>query len=92
MYQPSFWIKSIENNISNKLVCVDWYSAKFVQESDSTYTVELEINNNKFLLMIDCLEDSIQEFQVLAVQSFLNLSQKIVKLLRDVVEYLWYRI
>ncbi len=79
-------------SLKDKTINIDWYKAKFMQETDNTYTVELEINNNKFLLFLWYASDKIEEFQILAAQSFVNLSHKIIKLLKDVVEYLWYRL
>lgn len=63
--------------------------ATFTQMQQSNYEVLLEVSSNKFLVNMSTDWTGIQSFEIVAVKWFMELSQKIINLVKRVVLHLW---
>lgn len=71
---------------------VVWNSIKasFTQVQQTNYEVLLEVSSNKFLVnMVTDAAGVIQWFEIVAVKWFMELSKKVVEVVRKVVSVLW---
>ncbi len=71
---------------------VVWNSVKasFTEIQDSTYEVLLEVSSNKFLVnMVTDAAGVIQWFEIVAVKWFMELTKKVVEVVKKVVSHLW---
>ena len=71
---------------------VVWNSVKasFTEVQQSKYEVLLEVSSNKFLLnMVTDAAWAIQWFEVVAVKWFMELSRKVIDVLKKLVAHLW---
>ena len=71
---------------------VVWNSVKasFTEIHDSTYEVLLEVSSNKFLVnMVTDAAGVIQWFEIVAVKWFMELTKKVIEVVRKVVSHLW---
>lgn len=71
---------------------VVWNSIKasFTQVQQTNYEVLLEVSSNKFLVnMVTDTTGVIQWFEIVAVKWFMELSKKVVEVVRKVVSVLW---
>ena len=64
--------------------------ASFVQIQDYSYEVLLEVSSNKFLVnMVTDAAGVIQWFEIVAVKWFMELTKKVIEVVRKVVSHLW---
>lgn len=71
---------------------VVWNSIKasFTQIQESNYEVLLEVSSNKFLVnMVTDAAGVIQWFEIVAVKGFMELSKKVIQVVKSVVYHLW---
>ena len=71
---------------------VVWNSIKasFTQIHESNYEVLLEVSSNKFLVnMVTDAAGVIQWFEIVAVKWFMELSKKVIQVVKSVVSHLW---
>ena len=71
---------------------VVWNSIKasFTEVQQSNYEVLLEVSSNKFLVnMVTDAAWVIQWFEIIAVKWFMELSKKVIEVLKNVVSRLW---
>lgn len=71
---------------------VVWNSVKasFKEVQQSNYEVLLEVSSNKFLVnMVTDVAWVIQWFEIIAVKWFMELTTKIVEVVKKVVSHLW---
>ena len=71
---------------------VTWNSIKvsFVETHQSNYEVLLEVSSNKFLVnMVTDAAWIIQWFEIVAVKWFMELSKKVIEVVKNVVSHLW---
>lgn len=79
------------NDISQRTSILGNIKATFTQEGDNQFGVLLEVNSNKFLITMQNIADQIEEFQIIAMKWFIELSNKIILMIRRLVEHLRYR-
>lgn len=90
MYQSS--LLGLEA-MNNKSICVDWMSAIFTKLSgEGEYDVVLEVSSQKFLVNFSEVWDKIDSFQIIAYKWFLELSNKIIQTIKNLLEFFWYRL
>lgn len=80
------------SDISQKTSTLGNIKAIFTQEGENEFGVILEVNSNKFLISMQNIADQIEEFQIIATKWFIELSNKIILMIRRLVEHLRYRI
>jgi len=71
---------------------VVWNSVKasFMQIQDFSYEVLLEVSSNKFLVnMVTDAAGVIQGFEIVAVKWFMELTKKVIEVVKKVVSHLW---
>ena len=71
---------------------VVWNSVKatFTEVQQSNYEVLLEVSSNKFLVnMVTDAAWAIQWFEIVAVKWFMELSRKVIDVLKILVAHLW---
>ena len=71
---------------------VVWNSVKasFMQIQDFSYEVVLEVSSNKFLVnMVTDAAGVIQGFEIVAVKWFMELTKKVIEVVKKVVSHLW---
>jgi len=66
--------------------------ATFIPWVDWFYDVVLEINSNKFFLSVQHIFDHIEEFSIVCVKWFVELSNKLILLLRQLLSHLFLRL
>lgn len=78
--------------MSQKTINVDNIKATFTGIRENFYDIILEINSNKFLINMETIADKIEQFEIIAAKGFIELSNKIVMMVKQLVEHLRYRI
>lgn len=66
--------------------------ATFEDLGHESYDVTLDINSQKFLIHMTAAADKIEHFEVRVAKSFYDLTQRVVLLLKRVVQDLWQKI
>lgn len=79
------------NDISQRTSILGNIKATFTQEGDNQFGVLLEVNSNKFLITMQNIADQIEEFQIIAMKWFIELTNKIILTIKKLVEHLRYR-
>jgi len=75
-----------------KTIHIDNIKATFVSIKENMYDIVLEINSNKFLISMENIADSIEQFEIIAVKGFIELSNRIVGIVKKLIEQLRYRL
>lgn len=63
--------------------------ASFTEMQQNNYEVLLEVSSNKFLVNMVTDWTNVQAFEIIAVKWFMELSQRIIDLVKRVVLHLW---
>ena len=63
--------------------------ARFTEIEVSNYEVLLEVSSNKFLVNMIKDENWIQSFEIVAMKGFMEITTKIIDLLKRLVIHLW---
>lgn len=79
-------------DVCQKKICLDNISAVFIENTDGSYDVILEINSNKFLLVLHNVANQIESLEIIATKWFIEISNKIVLMIKKLIEYLRYRL
>jgi hypothetical protein len=66
--------------------------AAFNKIKDNDYEVFLEVNSNKFLIHIKTAMNKIEEFEILAVKGFVEVSLSLLKILKSIVYKLYFEV
>ncbi len=64
--------------------------AIFRKIAENTYEIFLEINSNKFLILVKTGMNKIEQFEVLAVKGFVDLSLNLLRALKKIVYILYF--
>ncbi len=75
-----------------KTVCLDNVHATFTENVDGSYDVILEINSNKFLIAVEKIENQIERLEIIATKWFVEISNKIIRMIKKLIEHLRYRL
>ena len=68
----------------------DSVKASFTEINNSKYEVLLEVSSNKFLVnIVTDAAGVIEWFEVVAVKWFMELSKKVIEVVRKVIFHLW---
>lgn len=81
-----------ENDTQKRTVYLKNVKAVFTTVEDWSYDVTLEINSNKFFLSVKQIANHIEEFQIICAKWFIELNNKLVFLLRNLVNHLLIRL
>lgn len=81
-----------QDSIEERNVYLKNIKAIFSPGNDWFYDVILEINSNKFFLSVQQFANQIQEFQIIAVKWFIELNNKLIFLLKQLVSHLFIRL
>lgn len=86
--------KSLVNEWNNRerTVYVNSVKANFSAWEDGFYDVVLEVNSNKFFLSVQQVFDQIQEFSVVCVKWFIELTNTLILLLKQLVSQLFMKL
>lgn len=79
-------------DVIQKKVCLDNVSATFTENSNGSYDVVLEINSNKFLIAMQNIADQIESLEIIATKGFVEMSNKIILMIKKLIEHLRYRL
>ncbi|NCO97673.1 hypothetical protein GW864_00605 [bacterium] len=79
-------------NLMQKTIHIDNIKATFVCIKENFYDIVLEINSNKFLISMETIADTIEQFEIIAVKGFIELSNRIIIIVKKLVEHLRYRL
>ena len=75
-----------------RTVYVNSVKANFCAGENNFYDIVLEVNSNKFFLSVQQAFDQIQEFQVVCVKGFVELTSTLILLLRQLVSQLFLKL
>lgn len=81
-----------QQNIRKRTVYLKNVKATFFGWENGFYDIVLEINSNKFFLSVQQVYDRIEEFQIVCVKWFIEVSGKLVLLLRQLLSHLFLRL
>jgi len=79
-------------DICQKRACLDNVRAVFTENTDGSYDVVLEINSNKFLVVMHNIANQIDSLEVISTKGFMEISNKIILMIKRLIEHLRYRI
>ena len=79
-------------DVCQQKICLDNVSALFTENMDGSYDVILEINSNKFLVAIQNVANQIESLEIIATKWFVEISNKIILMIKRLIEYLQYRL
>jgi hypothetical protein len=74
----------LERNVAR-----DTVKANFTDLGSSEYQVLLEVSTNKFLVHMTKDENGIQSFEIVAMKGFMEVTTKIINLLKRLITHLW---
>lgn len=86
------WTLLNETDINQQSVCLGNIKAMFVKTLDDYYDVVLEVNSQKFFIRVSRVFEQIVEFEILAIKWFVEVSRKIVEIIKSLVDHLFYRL
>lgn len=86
------WTLFTQSDINQQSVCLGNIKAMFVNTFDDFYEVVLEVNSHKFFIKVSRIFDQIVEFEILAVKWFLEVSRKIVEMIKSLIDHLFCRL
>lgn len=75
--------------VAQKNIYADGVQAFFTQVGEWDYEVVLDINSNKFLISVKWGIEKIEQFEILAIRGFVELSVQFLKLLKKLVKHLY---
>lgn len=81
-----------QESIQQRTVYLKNIKATFACAEDWFYDVVLEINSNKFFLSVQQIANQIQEFQIICVKWFIELNNKLIFLLKQLMVHLFIRL
>lgn len=79
-------------DVCQRKISLDNVRALFTENTNGSYDVVLEINSNKFLIAIENVANHIESFEIIATKGFVELSKKIILMIKKLIEYLRYRL
>jgi hypothetical protein len=79
-------------DVCQRKVCLDNVRALFTENEDGSYDVTLEINSNKFLIAIHNIANQIESLEIIATKGFVEISNKIILMIKKLIEHLRYRL
>jgi len=79
-------------SLSDRQVCLDNVHATFTENIDGSYDVILEINSNKFLISVEKIANQIERLEIIATKGFVEISNKIILIIKKLIEHLRYRL
>lgn len=65
--------------------------ATFSENLDGSYDVILEINSNKFLILVHKIANEIERLEIITSKWFIEISNKIIIMIKKLIEHLRYR-
>jgi hypothetical protein len=84
------WTLIDANTCATRDVVWNSVKASFTEVQDSTYEVLLEVSSNKFFVnMVTDAAGVIQWFEIVAVKWFMELTKKVIEVVKKVVSHLW---
>ncbi len=86
------WTLFTQSDINQQSVCLGNIKVMFVNTFDDFYEVVLEVNSHKFFIKVSRIFDQIVEFEILAVKWFLEVSRKIVEMIKSLIDHLFCRL
>ena len=75
-----------------RTIAAEGIRASVVQNDQGTYEVLLEINSNKMLIAIQGALDYIEQFEIIAVRGFIELSTSFIQTIKRLVWHLLCRL
>ena len=80
------------NSFTHKHMQSGSVSAIFREIKRSVYEVTLQVSSNKFLINIHEMAGKIEEFEIVTIKSFMELTKKTILLIKCLVEHLFLRL
>lgn len=74
------------------MISIEGIKASITQCADSEYEVLLEVNSNKMLIALQGALDMIEEFEIIAIRWFIELSTSFIQTIKKLVEHLLCRL
>ena len=79
-------------DVCQRKICLDNVNALFTENVDGSYEVVLEINSNRFLIAVNNIANQIESLEIIATKGFIEISNKIILMIKRLIEYLRYRL
>ena len=78
--------------IDTRTIAVEGIRASVMQNDQGKYEVLLEINSNKMLIAMQGALDYIEQFEIIAVRGFIELSTSFIQTIKKLVWHLLCRL
>ncbi len=80
------------STLNTKSVTSGNIKASFLQWEEGNYEVLLEVNSNKMLIALEMVMDHIQEFEILAIRGFIELTTDFITTIKKLIGHLFYAV
>lgn len=85
------WALLNSTDLSKQTVVFDNMKAVFTEIAKNVYEVILEVSSHKFLIRLEGEMWKVDGFEIVSTKGFMEVTNKSVSTLKNVVEHLWYR-
>ncbi|MEI7919889.1 MAG: hypothetical protein WCH65_07130 [bacterium] len=79
-------------DVYQRKVSLENVHATFTETTYGSYDVILEINSNKFLIALHNVADQIESLEIIATKGFVEISNKIILMIKKLIEHLRIRL
>lgn len=75
-----------------KTIAIEGISATILQQEADNYEILLEVNSNKMMIAMQWAIDAIEQFEIIAVKGFIELSTAFIQTIKKLIQHLLYRL
>lgn len=75
-----------------KTIAVEGISATILQQESNNYEILLEVNSNKMMIAMQGAIDAIEQFEIIAVKGFIELSTGFIQTIKKLIQHLLCRL
>lgn len=75
-----------------KTIAVEGISATILEQNADSYEILLEVNSNKMMIAMQGAVDAIEQFEIIAVRGFIELSTHFIQTIKKLVQHLLCRL
>lgn len=73
-------------------ISIDGITASILEQKENNYEILLEVNSNKMMIAMQGAIDYIEQFEIIAVKGFIELSTNFIKTIKRLVQHLLCRL
>lgn len=77
---------------TSKSIAVEGISATILEQNADNYEILLEVNSNKMMIAMQGAFDAIEQFEIIAVRGFIELTAAFIQTIKKLVQHLLCRL